>query len=224
MRPLTLEKPKPLFEVGGRTMLDLALDKLHDAGIRRAVVNCFYLADQIEEQLRSRADMGIIISREEELLDTGGGIKNALHYFGGKPFFILNADLPWLDGDMPSLTGMAEAWRPEQMDMLLLMMPTAKVMGFAPDGDFVMEKDGRLWRRNAPTPRPYVWISAQIAKPELFDIPSKVFSNNKIFDQVEARRKLYGFLHRGSCYHVGTPADWQKANQLLADGTGWDAR
>src|SRR5580704_10219343 len=85
MRPLSLEKPKPLLEVGGRTMLDLALDKLVAAGIKRAVVNCFYLAEQIENHLKQRRNIEIIISREDELLDTGGGIKHALHHFGGKP-------------------------------------------------------------------------------------------------------------------------------------------
>ena len=48
MRPLTLEKPKPLFEVGGRTMLDHALDKLAAVGIKRAVVNTFYLPEKIK--------------------------------------------------------------------------------------------------------------------------------------------------------------------------------
>ena len=55
MRPLSLQKPKPLLEVGGRTMLDLALDKLAAAGIRRAVVNAFYLAEQIEAHLKAAA-------------------------------------------------------------------------------------------------------------------------------------------------------------------------
>ena len=82
MRPLTLATPKPLLKVGGRTMLDQALDKLIAAtGIKRAVVNTFYLAEQIEAHLKMRKDIEIVISRETELLDTGGGIKNALSSF-----------------------------------------------------------------------------------------------------------------------------------------------
>src|ERR1700722_12201552 len=94
MRPLTLEKPKPMFEVGGRTMLDLALDKLVAFGIQKAVVNTFYLPEKIENHLAARRDIEIVISRESELLDTGGGIKKALKHFDGQPFFALNADLP----------------------------------------------------------------------------------------------------------------------------------
>lgn len=216
LRPLTLTKPKPLFEVGGRTMLDHALDKLKAAGIQRVVVNAYYLADQIAAHLVKRHDLKIILSLENELLDTGGGIKKARHHFDDKPFFALNADLPWLDGPRPSLQHMAEAWNSERMDALLLMMPTKHARGFAAKGDFVMEKDGRLWRKNAPEPRPYVWISAQIVRPQLYDnVTDKVFSNNRIFDAAEARSRLYGLEHDGACFHVGTPVDLAEANRLF---------
>ena len=86
----------------------------------------------------------------------------------------------------------------------------------------MMEKDGRVWRQKAPKPRPYVWISAQILKPELFvDITEKSFSNNVIWDEAEVHQKLYGLEHDGSCDHVGTPEDWEKANALLRSGQGW---
>jgi len=223
MQPLTHEKPKPLLQVGGRTMLDHALDKLVAAGIKRAVVNTFYLAEQIEAHLASRRDIEVIISHETELLDTGGGIKHALRYFDA-PFFALNADLPWMDGTTPSLQSMNEVWNADKMDALLLLMPTSKARGFEPKGDFALEKQGRVWRKDLPPPRPYVWISAQILKPKLFaKIPDKVFSNNKIWDECEARGKLFGLKHTGTCYHVGTPQDLEKANELLANGKGWAA-
>jgi MurNAc alpha-1-phosphate uridylyltransferase len=222
MRPMTLAKPKPLQIVGDRTMLDHALDKLVKAGFRRAVVNTHYLAEQIETHLQSRTDIGIIISREETLLDTGGGIAKALPHFEGQPFFALNADLPWIDGQEPSLTRMMRQWNPDSMDSLLLLMPTGKARGFHATGDFMMNKDGRVWRKNAPPPRPYVWISAQILKPELFaNPPAAVFSNNHIWNDAEARERLYGIEHDGTCYHVGTPEDWHTANELLASGKGW---
>lgn len=221
MRPLTLAKPKPLFEVGGRTMLDLALDRLLAFGIRRAVVNTHYLGEQIAAHLKSRRDMEIIISHEDELLDTGGGIKKALPHFDGLPFFALNADLPWMDGAEPSLSCMAKAWNPDAMDVLLLLMKTKKARGFGPDGDFVMETDGKVHRKNTAPPRPFVMLSAQILKPELFRRGETVFSNNILWDEAEAKGRLYGVEHPGTCYHVGTPEDWQKANALLADGSGW---
>lgn len=225
MRPMTLTTPKPLQKIGGRTMLDHALDKLVGIGIKRAVVNTHYLADQIDAHLKSRRDIDIVISREDELLDTGGGIAKALPYFDGKPFFSLNADLPWMDGETPSLQRMQKTWQPDKMDALLLLMKREKARGFTSDkGDFALEENGRVWRRDLPQPRPYVWISAQILKPELFaNPPAKVFSNNVIWDTCEAKNRLHGIAHDSTCYHVGTPEDWRLANELLALGKGWGA-
>ena len=222
MRPLTLTKPKPLLEVGGRTMLDLALDRLVAFGIRRAVVNTHYLAEQIEAHLASRKDIEIIISHEHDILDTGGGIKNALSYFGDQPFFALNADLPWMDGEKPALSRMAEAWNPVSMDALLLLMKTGKARGFDSKGDFALDADGHARRKDIAPPRPYVMLSAQILKPELFtERKEHVFSNNLIWNEAEAKDRLYGIEHTGTCYHVGTPEDWQNANELLTTGKGW---
>ena len=222
MRPLTLTKPKPLQLVGGRTMLDHAIDRLVGAGVDRIVINTHYLAEQIEEHVKSRRDAEIILSREDELLDTGGGIVKALPYFDGKPFFALNADLPWIDGTVPSLSRLKQTWNPDVMDSLLLMMRTDKARGFAVTGDYALEPDGRIWREGLSPPRPFVCIGAQIVKPELFaQPPSKVFSNNHVWNLAESRQRLYGLEHDGTCFHVGTPQDWQLANELLASGKGW---
>jgi MurNAc alpha-1-phosphate uridylyltransferase len=127
-----------------------------------------------------------------------------------------------MDGAKPSLQRMADSWNAAHMDALLLLMPTGKALGFAPTGDFLLEKEGHVRRANLPKPLPYVWISAQILKPELFEkIPERIFSNNRIWDDAEARGTLFGIEHDGSCYHVGTPQDLAKANELLADGQGW---
>lgn len=222
MRPLSLAKPKPLLEVGSRTMLDHALDRLMSAGIKRVVVNCYYLAEQIEDHLAQRKDLEIILSHEKELLDTGGGIKNALHHFDDKPFFALNADLPWMDGAEPSLIRMAKSWDAKKMDAMLLLMRTENARGFSPEGSFIMNPDGRIYRRDAPKPRPYVMISAQILKSDYFAATSeRIFSNTVVWDEAETRHKLYGIEHLGSCYHVGTPEDLATANELLASGRGW---
>jgi MurNAc alpha-1-phosphate uridylyltransferase len=133
--------------------------------------------------------------------------------------------LPWMDGAKPGLERMKEAWDATRMDALLLLMLTNKARGFETKGDFALEKDGRVWRKDLSPPRPYVWISAQILKPELFaQIPDKVFSNNIIWHDAEARGKLCGIEHDGTCYHVGTPEDLASANQLLASGQGWQVK
>ncbi len=224
MQPLTLHKPKPLFEVGGRTMLDHALDRLLAAGIKRVVVNTHYLGDQIAAHMAMRKDIESVISFEPAIMDTGGGVKQMLHEFGGQPFITLNADLPWFEsaGSVPSLSRMIDFWDAGRMDALLLLARNEGLLGFDPaKGDFMLEADGRVWRQNAPFPRSHVWISAQIVKPECYlGIEEKIFSNNRIWNEAEAKNKLYGLEFSGLCYHVGTPHDLEAANAHYASWLG----
>jgi N-acetyl-alpha-D-muramate 1-phosphate uridylyltransferase len=225
MRPLTNTTPKPLLEVGGITMLDRALDKLQAVGVKRVVVNVSYLASQIEEHLLSRRDIKIIISPESEPLETGGGVKHALAWLGDEPVYIINADLPWEDAPTPAegaLLRLAKNWDSQRMDALLLLLERQKACGFGDRGDFARDADGRLRRANMTQPFPYVFIAAQIVTPEIYrTITEKKFSNNIIFDAAEAAGRLYGIVHDGTCFHVGTPADLLEANRLLASGRGW---
>ncbi len=220
MRPLTLTTPKPLLAVGGKPMLDHALEALKAAGVRRVVVNTFHLAEQIESHLARRSDLEVLIVREASLLDSGGGVLNARQrwpdVFGPSPFFVLNADLTWEDGpgEVPALTRLARFWKPRRMDIALLVMETAKARGFPERGDFMRTPDGRLGRHNAPVPRSHVFISARIVSPTLFEgITERVFSMNRLFDEAEARGRLFGLEHRGTCFHVGTPHDLEAANR-----------
>jgi MurNAc alpha-1-phosphate uridylyltransferase len=222
MRPLTLDTPKPLLKVGGRTMLDLAIDHLVQAGMRRVVVNTHYLAENIARHVQTRDDIEIVISHEPQILDTGGGMKNARACFGDKPFIALGGELPFTDGKAPALTRMARAWDHHKMDQLLMVSRREKARGFGPDGDFMMRPDGRLWRKDAPKPRDYVFLSAQIVRPQLYDdMVETVFSNNKLFDISEEKGRLFGLEHDGACFHVGTPEDLAQANRLLETQEGW---
>src|SRR5690625_5858639 len=92
MRPLTDKTPKPMLELGGRTMAERALDRLADAGIEEVVVNLHHLPDQIRSRLEGYQGLTIHFSEEEELLDTGGGVARALPLLGDEPFYVANGD------------------------------------------------------------------------------------------------------------------------------------
>ena len=117
MQPLSADRPKPLIELAGQTLLDRVLDHLTDAGVTRIVVNTHYKADMIAEHLAPRAD--IILSPEPDLLETGGGVRNALAKLGDDPFYVVNSDAVWLDGPTPALRRLAMAWDDAEMDALL---------------------------------------------------------------------------------------------------------
>ncbi len=97
MRPLTNSRPKALVEVGGRSLLEIVLDRLRVFGIQEVIVNVHHFADMMVEYLNSKDNFGmrIEVSREEVLLDTGGGLKKAAWFFegGSEPFILHNVDV-----------------------------------------------------------------------------------------------------------------------------------
>jgi len=97
LRPLTDDRPKALVEVAGRTLLDITLARLRDFGIRDVIINLHHFADLVATYLKNHGDFGmnIEVSREDVLLDTGGGLKKAAWFFAhdSEPFLLHNVDV-----------------------------------------------------------------------------------------------------------------------------------
>lgn len=221
MRPLTDTVPKPLIEIAGETMLDRALDRLAAAGIETAVVNTHWLSEKIEARLAHRSAPKIVVSREDQLLETGGGIVNALGHLGEEAFFAVNADIVWRDGTIPALERMARAWHEADMDGLLLLQSTVRATGYSGDGDFLMDPLGRLSRRPERQIAPYVFTGLQILHPRLFDgAPDGAFSLNRLYDRAIAGDRLYGIAHDGDWFHVGTPDAIAEAEAEIMEREG----
>jgi len=218
MRPITDTMPKPLVVVQGKTLLDHGLDALENAGVKKSVVNVHCHADQIVDHVAKRNQMEIEISDErEELLDSGGGIVNALPYLGEKPFFLLNADSFWVEGYRPNLTRMAETWDNEKMDILLLLAGMANAVGFGSKGDFLMDADGRLERRGELRIAPFAYAGAAILHPRIFDnAPEGKFSLNRQFDEAIENGRMFGLRLEGLWLHVGTPDAISEAEDAIA--------
>lgn len=219
MRPLTDDRPKPLVELTGRTLLDRALDRLAAASIRRIVVNSHYRGEMIAAHLSGRKD--IVLSPEDELLETGGGVKAALPHLGAGPFVVVNSDAVWSDGPTPALERLAGHWHDGDMDALLLLVPTPAIAGATVNdrGDYHLEPDGRARRRAEGEIAPFLFGGIQILHPRLFDAaPDGPFSLNLLYDRAEAAGRLFGMRHDGEWYHVGTPEDLAVAGAALGDG------
>jgi MurNAc alpha-1-phosphate uridylyltransferase len=225
MRPLTATRPKPLIEVAGRAMLDWALDHLVEAGVREAVVNAHYLADQIGAHVARRVQPRISLSREDVLLDTGGGIAKALPKLGTGPFFTLNADVVWRNGALSALARMVSAWDDARMDVLLLLHPTVRAVGYDGDGDYLLDRFGIAQRRREREIAPFVFTGVQLVHPRLFaGAPSGVFSMNVLFDRAEAAGRLHAIAHDGDWFHVGTPAALAEVEDLIKSPGPFDPR
>ena len=207
MRPLTDAMPKPLVPVGGKPLINHVLDRLAAVGVETAVVNVHHFADQIEQHLKPRRAPRIIISDERaDVLGTGGGVVKALPRLGSAPFFLVNSDTLWIDDVKSNLERLADAFRPDQMDALLLLAPTATSVGYTDRGDFTMAPDGRLRRRPEREVVPFVYAGIAILSPTLFrDAPAGAFALTQLFDRAIERERLYGLRLDGVWMHVGTP-------------------
>ena len=206
MRPITDTLPKPLVRVGGRALIDHALDRLAEAGVETAVVNVHHLADLVEAHVRGRSRPRIVVSDERDrLLETGGGVKRALPLLGTGDFLVLNSDSLWAEGPHQNLPALGQAWDPARMDLLLLVAAAAESFGYDGRGDFRMGADGRLARRVGER-APLVYAGVAACKPGLFaDTPDGPFSLNVLFDRAIAAGRLYGHVLQGQWLHVGTP-------------------
>ena len=206
MRPLTLETPKPLVKVAGKALIDHNLDRFAAAGVERAIVNVHWLADKIEAHLEGRTAPHIMISDERDrLLDQGGGIRKALPLLGEEPFFLCNTDAFFVEGPRSNLARLAAAFDPARMDALLLVAAAATSVGVDWPGDFLMDKEGRLTRREERSVAPFVYTGIGIVGPQLFAGETRdVFRLAPFFFDAAEKGRLFGQRLDGLWLHVGT--------------------
>jgi MurNAc alpha-1-phosphate uridylyltransferase len=221
MRPLTDRTAKPLLPLGGRALLDHALDRLRDAGVETVVVNAHWQADLVAAHLDARQDgPRTILRREAALLDTGGSVAAALDVLGEEPFFVINGDAFWLDGPTDTLGRLAGDWR-EDIDATLLVHRAFQVQSEIGAGDFALDKMGRVRRRREREVVPYVYAGIQLTHAALFrDQPDGGvhpgrFSMNLLWDRAIEAERLSAVVHDGLWFHLSTPPDLAEAEYTL---------
>ncbi len=137
-----------------------------------------------------RADSSprIEISREDELLETGGGVARALPLLG-ETFFVVNSDVFWLDGKDHALARLAAAFDPEAMDAVLLLQRTATAVGYEGSGDYFLDPLGTPRRRGEREVAPYLFAGIQLLHRRAFDgIAEPRFSLNLVYRPRRGRR------------------------------------
>ncbi len=218
MGALTRSMPKPLLKIDGRTLLDRSLDVVVQAGFARVVVNVHYCGNMIVEHVHARRDLEIIISDEsQQLLETGGGLKNALPNFETNAVFVLNSDTFW-QGDNPA-TDLLQAWNPQKMDALLALMPTARMANPKRPGDFSMDQNGILRWPSETLAAPFLYTGAQIIKTEEFkNRPEAKFSTFAIWQKLIAAQHCHGMVYDGQWVDVGRPEALLEADALARHG------
>ena len=222
MRPLTATRPKPLVEGGGKALIDHVFDRLRAGGVERAVVNVHYLADALEAHLAARVrGIDVIVSDERaRLMETGGGLVQARHLLGDDPVLVVNSDNLWVDGPVDATRLLGSRWDDGAMDALLLLVPLARANSHKGQGDFHMAADGRITGRREPgRAAPFVFTGVQIIHPRLIaDWPEGPFSTMLFWERAIAAGRLYGIVHQGLWFDVGTPEAIPRAEAMLAGG------
>lgn len=218
MRPLTDNCPKPLVNVRRKALIDYTLDELVRAGVKRAVVNVHYLADQVEAHLAKRDDIEIIISDERgEVLETGGALAQARAHLGDDPIFVCNTDAFWGAPVVDPLRQLAASFNPLEMDVCMLLADRERSLGYDGAGDFLMDSAGVLRRRGDAPSAPWAFTGVRIIKPGLYDEQViRRFSATEIWTPLLEAGRIKGSILDAFWLHVGDPQAVKDAEMWMA--------
>jgi MurNAc alpha-1-phosphate uridylyltransferase len=210
MRPLTDLTPKPLLQAGGKSLIVWHIENMARAGIRDLVINHAYLGHQIEAELGNGSQFGVRIyySAENPVLETAGGIANALPLLGDAPFAVINSDI-YCDYDFAQLPIFAAALRASGDTAYLVLVNNP---AHHPNGDFGLIS-GRVVN-NTPA---FTFSGIGIYQPSLFaNIPrGTVAPLAPLLRAQIALGKVSGEHYRGRWLDVGTPQRLEKLDNEL---------
>ncbi len=230
LRPLTDTQPKALVEVAGRTLLEITLTRLNSFGVRDFIINIHHFADMIVDYLKSQNNFGlhIEISREEQLLDTGGGLKKASWFFLqnsadlDEPFILHNVDvISTID-----LRRMAE-WHSEKQGLATLAVQRrrgSRQLLFDDDlrlcGRQILQEQEMI--RPAPNSQPFGFSGIHIISPRLLPLIHEegAFSIIDTYLNLTLRGESIMAFPVDDAYwrDLGRPADLNQAAHDLQDG------
>ena len=203
MKHLTKEVPKPLLKINDRELLSYNIDFFLNLGCNKIVINTHYLHNEIKifvEKKFSNKNINLIF--EPELLNTGGGIKNALNYFGKKNFLVTNSDILWNDDNRKDINDFIAEYQKIKFCKLLLV-ENKKFKGLKKkEGDFKLENNLiSRWKKNDP----HLYFSGlQIINPNIFSqIKQYSFSMNLLWDILIKNNQLQGQISHSVVTHIG---------------------
>ena len=213
LNPMTLKKPKPLLELNNITLLENTINLIRELEIKKIFLNTFHLKDQISDYLKEKKfDISVdIISDGNEILDTGGGIRNMINNSKEKDFLIFNPDTIWDSNYLKSIKQMNEVFENNNIKNILLVVNKKLSFDKKLKGDFNLKKN--LLSRN--TENEYIYTGCQIFSKDLLNNnQKKIFSVTEIWNELIAKNSLFGFDSSSKFYHL---TDLEIYNKLLKD-------
>ena len=208
LRPITETLPKPLVPVAGMPLIERIMANARAEGAQRFVANAHYRADQILAHFG-----GLLkVSREDDLLGTGGGVKRALPMLHSDPILVMNTDAFWPAGSDAPIGRMLARYR-DEAEMVLLCVHPRDATGFGRSHDFCLSPQGLVTRDYGA---PVIYGGVALMGKRLFeDTPDEPFSLNALFENCLERETLFGVALDAPWFHVGDPEALAAAEQRL---------
>jgi len=211
LNPITLEKPKPLLKLNNITLLENTINLIKELGIKKIILNTFHLKDQIKIFLKEKNfDISIdVIEDGEQILDTGGAIKNMVSSLEEKNFLIFNPDTVWSSNYLDCIRQMENFYQNNKIKNVLLVVNKQLSFDQTLKGDFKLDFN----KLNKNINNEYIYTGCQIFNRDLLNfINKKVFSIIEIWNELIEKNNLFGFESKNKFYHI---TDLEIYNKLL---------
>ena len=225
MGELTQNQPKPTIEIFGKSFIHRTFDMLIEHGVYHVIINAHYLADELFDHIQKydRLDLLTVdFLYENEILETAGGVINALDLIRGDEFFIVNGDVLFTNYSILPFARLEQSYNKNNMDMILLLQPKEKVYGYHGKGDFDLvapiSKIGQLIRYEGAMP--YVHSGVYLTRKSVFEnFPKEYFKMMDLFklreDKNNGIEKFYGVLNEGFCLHIGDKKSYYELDDFV---------
>lgn len=222
MRPLTDHLPKPLLQVYGKPLLTHIIDHLLVEGVTRIIVNGHHaihpLKDYVAWAKETYPQCEFILSIEDDILETGGGLMHAMpHIDQSEPFYMINGDAFWVNApDQTTLSALRDYHIHKNATLTLLLQSCASMDMTQPVGDYDIDDHG-LATLCPKRDGKYMFTGIRICNPSILS-PYKVenFSFLQVMNDQQNAQNLMAIDHKGQWYHLSTPEDLDEVNKATA--------
>ena len=213
LNPITLKTPKPLLELNRISLLEKCIKLIVSLGIKKIIINTFYLRDQISNFLKNKNfNCEIkIVDDGNSILDTGGGILNMVNRSDENDFLVFNPDTVWNEEYLSEITNMKELYFSQKIENILLLVKKDLSFDKNLKSDFNLENN--LIIQNSK--KDFIYVGCQILNKGLF-LEYKVdnFSITKVWNNLINQKKLYGFESHNHFYHLTNLEIFKKLKDL----------
>ena len=216
MKSLTQMTPKPLLIIKKKELLSHTIDFFISLGCGKIVINTHYLHNKINDFIiKNYHNKNIELIFESSLLNTGGGIKNALEILENRNFLVTNSDILWDNNNKTDIINFIDKYELVKTCKLLLSKNDNFEGLKKSKGDFILEKNLiKRWCNNEPS---LYYSGLQIINPVIFqNFNNKCFSINGVWDFLIAKMKLEGRIMNSVLYHIGDLSSYDRINEDLS--------